>query len=172
MPKFALRSLAAAALAGILITIGGCADSSPLPTEGGASLRIVQAPAAISFARAADVASAVIGPEGGALQLASGHKLVFPAGALSAPTQISMSNHPAYAGVILQPHGLTFPAGAQPVLTLDNGGVSLAAFRTLAIAYVGDSGEVEEVLATDVLAGGRKLRASLPHFSIFVTAGG
>lgn len=60
------------------------------------------------------VASAVIGPNGGEIKIdAAGAKIDFPAGALSAPTLITMT---AYAGLNVaydfQPHGITF---AQPV---------------------------------------------------------
>ncbi|HEX2204659.1 MAG TPA: hypothetical protein VHG91_15225 [Longimicrobium sp.] len=167
MSKLTLRSALFAAAAGILITIGGCAESPALAARDTAEYRIV--PAAPSAARAGDAASATIGAEGGALQ-AGGHKLVFPAGALSQPTRITLQA--AGTGVVVQPHGLVFAAGREPVLTLDNTGVAVQGFRTLAIGYINEAGAIAEVLPTEVLGGGSKLRARLQHFSIYTAVGG
>lgn len=167
MSKLTLRSAFLAAAAGILITIGGCAESPALAGSDTAAYRIV--PTAPSAARIAGTASATIGAEGGALQ-AGGHKLVFPAGALSQPTRITVTA--TAAGVVVSPHGLVFAAGHEPVLTLDNTGAQVQGFRTLAIGYINEAGVIEEVLPTEVLGGGSKLRARLQHFSIYTTVGG
>jgi hypothetical protein len=167
MSKFTLRA-AAAALAGILIAIGGCAESPSAPAE---QLQLLRTPLTPSYSRAGASASAVIGAEGGALQTATGHKIVFPAGALAQPTEISMTTVPGYAGVDLQPHGLVFPATAQPVLTLDFGGAEVSGFTSFSIVYVDESGKIAEVLPTKT-TGGMKLRANLQHFSGYMASGG
>jgi len=166
MSKFTLRA-AAAALAGILIAIGGCAESPSGPAE---QLQLLRTPLTPSFSRAGSSASAVIGTEGGSLQTAEGHKIVFPAGALSQPTEITMSTVSGYAGVDLQPHGLVFPATAQPVLTLNYAAAEVGGFSRFNIVYVDESGEIAEVLPTRT-TGGLKLRANLQHFSGYIGAG-
>lgn len=167
MSKFSLRA-AAAALAGILIAIGGCAESPSAPAE---QLQLLRTPLTPALSRAGSRSSAVIGAEGGALQTSTGHKIVFPAGALSQPTTITMSTVPGYAGVNLQPHGLVFPATAQPVLTLDFSAADIAGFNTFRIVYVDESGEIAEVLPTRT-TGSLKLRANLQHFSGYMASGG
>lgn len=172
MSKHALRT-AFAAVAGILIAIGGCAENPSAPSDATASYQLIAPPPAPSawFGRAADVASAVIGPEGGTLQVASGHKIVFPAGALAEPTTITMTTDRASVGVEMQPHGLVFPAGKEPVLTLDVEGVSILGFRSVAIAYIDESGQISEILPTSLLGTSGKVRAPLPHFSKFSYVG-
>jgi hypothetical protein len=164
MSKLALRT-AAAALAGILIAIGGCAES---PSSPAAQPQLLRAPAAPGFARSA---AAVIGQEGGSLQTADGHRIVFPAGALSQPTEISMTSVAGYAGVNLEPHGMVFPAGREPVLTIDIGSAATAGFQRFDIVYVDESGAISEVLPTEVLGNSGKLRANLRHFSGYMASG-
>jgi len=55
-------------------------------------------------------ASAVIGPQGGEIDLwAAGAKIVFPAGALSAPTRITMTAKAGWSVAYeFSPHGITF----------------------------------------------------------------
>jgi hypothetical protein len=167
MSKFTLRA-AAAALAGILIAIGGCAESPSAPAE---QLQLLRTPLAPSFSRAGSSASAVIGSEGGSLQTEAGHRIVFPAGALSEPTEITMSTVSGYAGVDLQPHGLVFPATAQPTLTLNYEAAQTAGLHQFTVVYVDESGSIAEVLATRGL-GDSRLRSVLQHFSRYLVAGG
>jgi hypothetical protein len=167
MSKFTLRA-ATAALAGILIAIGGCAESPSAPAE---QLQLLRTTLTPSYSRAGASASAVIGAEGGALQTEAGHKIVFPAGALSQPTRITMSTVPGYAGVDLQPHGLVFPATAQPVLTLNYEAAQTAGLHQFTVVYVDESGAIAEVLATRAL-GDSRLRSVLQHFSRYLVAGG
>ena len=169
MSKFRVRSLLA--LAGILITIGGCAES-PSPVAVDAAWQKISRPAGPSFSRSGEDSptSKLIGPEGGSIQN-GGHKLVFPAGALSEPTVITMSTDAEYVGVHLEPHGLQFPAGREPVLTLDYSGADTSVFSSLSVVYVDDAGTIQEVLPTKELGGGGKLRANLEHFSGYIGAG-
>lgn len=168
MSRFRLGSLAA--LAGILITIGGCAES---PSGAGldVSLSKLPAPQSPSFSRSgsADEASAVIGPEGGSLALEGGHTLVFPAGAVTEPTVISMRTDREFVGVHLEPHGLQFPAHAAPVLTLNASGAT-AGFGRLTVVYVDEVGQIAEVLPTQVVRG-ESLQTRLKHFSGYIGAG-
>jgi hypothetical protein len=171
MSKHALRT-AFAAVAGILIAIGGCAENPSAPSDATASFQLIAPPTAPSaFFGRLGTASAVIGPEGGTLQVMAGHKIVFPAGALAEPTTITMRTDFLTLGVELQPHGLVFPEGSEPQLTLDVTGIRLSAFRSVAIGYIGDSGQILEVLPTDVLGASGKLQARLEHFSKYSSIG-
>lgn len=171
MSRFRLRSILAAT-AGILITTGGCAESPSAPAlPEAAQLVKLAAPAGPSFSRAggAETATAVIGPNGGSLVLSEGHRLVFPAGALSAPTEITMRRDARFVGVHLEPHGLRFPVDAAPVLTLNASGAT-AGFSGLTVVYVDEAGQIAEVLPTTTL-GGAVLRTELRHFSGYIGTG-
>lgn len=165
MSKLALRT-AFAAVAGILIAIGGCAEnpaSISAPTD---SYQIIS----VSGLARGELTSAVIGPEGGTLQIGIA-KVYFPAGAVAQPTRISMQADLTSLGVIMQPHGIVFPENAQPVLTLDVSSVVLSAFRNTAIAYIDENGQISEILPTELLGSSGKARTTLPHFSKFSYVG-
>ncbi|HYH78238.1 MAG TPA: hypothetical protein VEX86_00525 [Longimicrobium sp.] len=167
MFRFSFRR-SSIALAGILIGIGGCAESPSAPVAA-PDFHFLAAPAGPSMARAGEASSAVIGPEGGSLTTTNGHRIVFPAGALAAPTRISMSSNPRFAGVELEPHGLQFPAGHEPVLSLNLGATDLSGFSRVNVLYVGDDNAVLEVLPTS--AGGQRIQTRLSHFSGYIGAG-
>jgi hypothetical protein len=171
MSKFTLRA-AAAALAGILIAIGGCAESPSAPAVPDASdLTFLRTPLGPSLSRGGS-SSVVIDQGGGMLQTADGHKLVFPAGSVSQPTQITMTTVNGYVGVDLQPHGLVFPVGKEPVLTLDYSNASVVrSTGDLFVVYIDEDGAVAEVLATRVLGLDAKVRTNLRHFSRYIAAG-
>lgn len=154
----------AAVLAGILITIGGCSES---PSGAGSQFVVRQGAARFDVSGSS---SAVITPAGGVLQTAAGDRIVFPAGAVAAPTTITITSSSTYVGVELQPHGLQFPAGHQPVLILDTDGSNAGAFRRLDVSYVDESGNVAEVLPA--IAGAGTLTTTLRHFSGYIASGG
>jgi hypothetical protein len=165
-----LRSqLGALCLAGTLLVVGGCADVPSAP--GGLHLEKIAAERgpSLSLDGASLVTSAVIGPRGGVIATASGHRLVFPAGAVMHPTEIRMRDDGAFVGVRLEPHGLQFPAGRSPVLTLRHFGAD-AGYDALRIVYVDDAGEILEVLPTRT--GEETVVAELRHFSGYLIAGG
>lgn len=173
MPRHTLRVLAVAAVA--LLAGYGCTDvdtpTSPAPTA--ASLEALTRPSGDPLARfnasgRAKTVRETVGPAGGVLTVA-GNTLVFPAGAVSEPTQITMTASATVVGVEVEPHGLQFPRGSEPVLTLSYAGVDVSAFRTLNIVYVGADGEILEVLPTD--ASGGEMTARLRHFSGYWGAG-
>ncbi|HEV7589429.1 MAG TPA: hypothetical protein VGO40_15040 [Longimicrobium sp.] len=169
MPNRSLRT-SALALAGILIGIGGCTESpSAVAPAAAAKYQFIAAPHGALFARSGESSSAVIGPEGGVLVTSAGHRIEFPAGALATPTTISITANARYAGVELEPHGLRFPAGREPVLTLNTGGADLSRFGAVNILYVGSGDAVLDVLPTEAVAG--KLQARLQHFSGYIGAG-
>ncbi|HEX6039985.1 hypothetical protein [Longimicrobium sp.] len=169
MSRFRLGSILA--LAGILITGGGCADTVSAPVQPGEGLELILAPTGPSFSVAGkESASKVIGPEGGTIELSSGHRLEFPAGALSEPTEIGMRTDDRYQGVHLSPHGLVFPAGAEPVLTLRASGVESRGFSSVVVTYVDDRNQILEVLSTD--RRGNTLSTHLEHFSGYLLGGG
>jgi hypothetical protein len=169
MFRFRLGSILAAT-AGILIISGGCAESPSAPAPVGAGLELLRMPEGPSFSMSgSDAGTRIIGPEGGAIELTTGHRIVFPAGALSEPTEIGMRADSEYQGVRLSPHGLTFPAHAQPVLELRavGGGVER---RALSVVYVSETNSILEVLPTQ--RRGSELSVHLEHFSGYIVAGG
>ena len=169
MSRFRLGSTLAVA-AGILIISGGCAESPSAPAQVGDGLELLRAPEGPSLARsgAGDARSRVIGPEGGVIELSTGHRLVFPAGAVAQPTEIGMRVDGSYQGVRLSPHGLVFPADAEPVLELKAVGAGVER-RNLSVVYVDDANRILEVLPTDQQ--GNKLSVNLEHFSGYIVAG-
>jgi hypothetical protein len=169
MQKSRLRT-ATLALAGILIGIGGCAESPSAPaTAAAAKFQFLAAPHGAVFAKSGESSSAVIGPEGGVLVTSAGHRIEFPAGALATETTISITANGRFAGVELEPHGLRFPAGREPVLTINTGGADLSRFNAVNILYVGAGDEVLDVLTTETAGG--QLQARLQHFSGYIGAG-
>ena len=167
MSKSSFRA-AAAALAGILIAIGGCSES---PSSPQAPLQVVHRSASVRFDVSGGSSSAVIDSRGGTITTKSGQSLSFPAGALSAPTLITVTDDPNVVGVEVQPHGLVFPAGRQPVLTLDPHGADVSGLSRTAVVYLNDAtGNIEQVLTTTEV-GSDRIRASLPHFSKYAYAG-
>jgi hypothetical protein len=153
-----------AALAGILITIGGCSES---PAGAGSQFVVREAGARFDVS---GTSSAVITPAGGSIQTAAGDRIVFPAGAVAEPTTVTLTSSTQYAGVELEPHGLRFPAGHEPVLQISTAGSNARAFRSLSIVYVDESGVVSEFLPTQV--GGNRTETNLHHFSGYLVAGG
>lgn len=165
MSRISLRR-SSLALAGILIAIGGCAESPSTP----AAREFVQRTADVRYNVAGGgSASAVIGANGGTLQTAAGDRITFPAGAVSQPTLITMTSSPRYAGVELQPHGLQFPAGHEPVLRISTAGSNAGDFRNLDVVYVNEAGAISEVLPTS--GNGAVLEAHLQHFSGYLASG-
>jgi hypothetical protein len=162
MFKTSLRS-SALALAGILITIGGCSES---PSSAASQFLVREGGARFSVS---GTASAVITSEGGSIQTAAGDRIVFPEGAVAEPTEISITSNSDYVGVELEPHGLRFPAGHEPVLQLSTTGSNARAFRSLSTVYVDESGTVAEVLPTQVI--GNRTETNLRHFSGYMQTG-
>jgi hypothetical protein len=156
------RSLrtSALALAGILIAIGGCTDTPSSSADWQALSR--SGPQA-RFDISGSSASAMIGASGGTLVTSAGDRITFPAGALHQPTLITITSSSEHVGVQILPHGLQFPEGRQPVLTLNTAGSNAESFHSLNVSYVNDAGNITEVLSASVGSG--TLTASLPHFS-------
>jgi hypothetical protein len=167
MPKPSFRA-AAAALAGILIGIGGCTESPSAPAAP-APYKLLQVANAPSF-DATGSAGALIGTNGGTITTPGGTTLAFPAGAVSQQTYVTVSPAQGLVGVEIEPHGLTFPAGKEPTLTLSYGRADVTGLSALTVVYV-DGGAIEEVLSTSVSPQARTLTAKLPHFSIYAGAG-
>jgi hypothetical protein len=164
-----LRSqLGALCLAGTLLVVGGCADVTSAP---GLHLEKIAAERGPSFSvdGGSLVASAVIGPQGGVIATASGHRLAFPAGAVAQPTEIRMRDDGAFLGVRLEPHGLQFPTGRGPVLSLNLGGAETTGYTVLRIAYVDEDGNFLEVLPATL--DDRTLSTRLRHFSGYIAVG-
>ncbi|HLM66094.1 MAG TPA: hypothetical protein VK358_01140 [Longimicrobium sp.] len=168
MVRSRLGSILALA-AGILITTGGCAESPSAPVQAGASLELLRLPQGPSFSRSgSETRSQVIGPEGGVIEISAG-RLVFPAGAVSEPTEIGMRADGAYQGVRLSPHGLQFPANAKPVLELRATGPSVDRLA-LQVVYVNEANQILEVLPNN--GQGSRVITHLEHFSGYLIASG
>ena len=163
-----LSRVALSFAAGILITIGGCSEH-PSTVADTAELQQVRLGAPGSsplFDRAGGgEVSQTIGPEGGTLAISGGHSLYFPAGALSGPTEITAQPGRVFVEVEFGPHGLQFPAGHEPVLTLSyNGAVNVQDPSSLVIAYM-QGGRVTEVLTGQVDYEAKSVSAGISHFS-------
>jgi hypothetical protein len=156
-------------LAGILIGIGGCAESPAAPAARTEALQLLELRSAPRYDMAG-VSGAVVGPEGGVVVGPGGVTLSFPKGALSRPTYISLRPSTEVVGVEILPHGLTFSAGSEPTLTLPYGGADVSGFSRLNVVYV-EGGAITEVLSTSVSPGAHTLTARLPHFSFYAGAG-
>jgi hypothetical protein len=85
------------------------------------------------------------------------------------PTTITITSSSTYAGVELEPHGLRFPAGREPLLQISTAGSTAKLFRSLAIVYVDGTGVVAEFLPT--AGGAGVVQANLQHFSRYLVAG-
>lgn len=156
----------------LLAALVGCADHAPtgLPRESsllgfpGTYTRLVRcAPLA------PDSASALIGPEGGAIAVGS-HRLVIPAGALAAPVTITaIAPADTLNRVHFEPQGLTF---AQPAsLTMSYANCStLAQLVPKRIAYTSDALAILELLPSvdNLLA--HQVTGRLAHFSDYAIA--
>jgi hypothetical protein len=159
MQKIRFRA-AATALAGILIAIGGCSDALTSPDS--ARQALSRGGGQPRFNVMGSSASEVIGPKGGTLVTTAGDRLTFPAGALSHPTEITLTSMSTQVGVQIEPRGLVFPAGRQPVLTLSTAGSDADSFEKLEVAYVNDDGSITEVLTSSV--GDATLSAQMSRF--------
>lgn len=176
MAKRPLRT-ALSLIAGILITIGGCSEH---PSTAGADteqqFRQVQLSAPGGGVRAnrgilGEQSSKVIGPEGGTLSISGGHKLEFPAGALSEPTEITARGGRVFVEAEFGPHGLQFPAGHEPVLTLSyKDAVNLRDESSLKVAYM-EGARTTEVLTGQVDTSAKTVSVRIEHFSRYALVG-
>jgi hypothetical protein len=178
MAKLRMRAVLSAITAGILITIGGCTDPSPLakPTlevgSGYEPIRIQMPVGGATFNRVAGLkAEKTIGTEGGILQMPGGHTLTFPAGALGEPTLIRGRVDSEYLLVDFEPHGIQFPRGREPLLTLSLQNADVSGFKSLTVTYVAGN-QILEVLPTDVNVGAATANSRLKHFSGYLLSGG
>jgi len=174
MAKLRMRAVLSAIAAGILITIGGCTEQAPTsnaaPEVGAQYQRLEVQGSAIgsAFDQSAARVEKVIGAEGGTLEIPGGHRLTFPAGAVSAPTRIRAKVDARYAGVELDPHGIRFPAGAEPTLTLSYAAAGPISYVNFAILYTDVSGRFLENMGGSVNTANKSVSARLPHFSGYV----
>lgn len=170
MPRHTLRVLAVAAAT--LLAGYGCTDvAAPTSNVSAAGTTLLQQSAPRFSGGASRSASRVITAEGGVVELESGHRITFPAGAVAEPTLITMTAHPTYLGVEMQPHGLSFPEGREPVLSISYAGVSVSGYRRLSIVYTDDAGNILEVLATTRQFQHHTVSARLQHFSPYIVGG-
>lgn len=158
-------------VAAILILAAGCSDQAPTAVQLESSYNAVALPRAElapSFSRTG-TAHQVIGPEGGVIQ--NGRITIsFPAGAVAAPTTITVAPSTRDLAVTFGPHGLQFPAGHEPTVTFSYRGIANLPEQDLMILYVSDSGEVLERLNASVDASAKSVTARPRHFSVYTVA--
>lgn len=157
------------ALAGILIAIGGCSENPSGPNGYQFIHRTRGASFSVSGVSGGSDATALIGPLGGVVATAAGDRIVFPIGAVSKPTQITLHSSSEYVGVEVEPHGMRFPNGRRPVLTLNTAGSDIGSYGDVDVVYVNEAGKVADVLHTT--GNGATVQAELQHFSIYTAAG-
>lgn len=171
MSRRILSTPLVSSLAAILILAAGCSDQAPTGAELGSSYHAVALPEAglvPSYSRSGGT-SRVIGPDGGTIR-AGRITLSFPAGALAAPTEITVSPDARHLGVTFGPHGITFPAGHQPTATFSYQGIGNLPERDLTVLYLSDSGIALEKLTASVDTGAKTVSAQLGHFSQYLLA--
>lgn len=167
---------AIAAIFALGVSFSGCGESpaGPLqPTQAengliGSTLRLVGQLLPILDT----VSEETIGPEGGTLEIAGGHSLHFPAGALDDTITVSAVRDPFHILVDFGPEGLVFPDSAKPVLTYsyaDTGLLGLLNPDGLVIVYL-DGRSVAEVLPSELDTQAKVVRAELSHFSTYALA--
>lgn len=175
MAKLRVRAALSAIAAGILITIGGCSEQAPTSNsarEDGARYQRLEVGQSLAGGAAYDVprAEKVIGAEGGTLEISGGHTLTFPAGALSAPTRIRAKVDTRFIEVDLEPHGIIFPVGREPVLVLSYAAAAPVSANQLTIIYLDQAGRFLEDMRGTANASVTTVVAKLPHFSKYAVA--
>lgn len=116
-----------------------------------------------------DSASAYLDQWGGTLQIGK-FRLTVPAGALTSTVEISMVRPgDGTASVRFHPHGLVFPSGARPVISLNYTGCNTGDVPE--VIYVTESLSFLELLPTlDLNPKGKSISAYLDHFSRYAVA--
>jgi hypothetical protein len=156
----------------VAVAVAGCADRG-YPGDGpsGPDANLLGGGGLVSCTPLdADEAAAIIGPEGGAIQVGP-HVLAVPAGALAAPVTITarLRTEPVNR-VEFQPAGLTFQAAATLSMDYANcGGMALLVLKR--IAYVDDASL--DILGLPVSLDDllqHRVSARLTHFSSYAIA--
>jgi hypothetical protein len=165
--------------AGILILASGCMDQSPTAPAEQTTFQASLAPLgqgvhsgavlALSTESATDLTAGTysqkITPAGGTIDFGVG-SLTFPKGAVQHTTTITAEINGASLAVQFGPHGLQFPADAQPELCFDVAGLDLL---SAAILYVNE-GTVLENWGGALNADSGAFCVGAPHFSTMILA--
>lgn len=107
-----------------------------------------------------------LGQAGGTIEIEGGHTLYFPPGALAQVTEIeAVRLEGDFVQIRFGPHGITFPADKQPVLTLNYSAVGTPNLLSMAIGYLGTDGTITEILASTINVEKNTVTAKLQHFS-------
>jgi hypothetical protein len=167
-----LRSRIQIALAGltaVLVMAAGCGDRVPtgvdLRPEGGLKVGSVAHVLALPSRGHIGQNSRIIDARGGSVDFGIG-RVVFPAGALARPTLITAVTANATRAVTFSPHGLVFPAEAQPELHLKTSGIPTP-FESLRIIYVNPNGYIAEILPTAIDVSTGTAVSAISHFSTY-----
>jgi len=130
-----------------------------------------------------NTASALIGAEGGVLSLPqTGLSVVIPAGAVSAPTLLSVSARPGQLlAYEFQPHGIQFAEPLRVVQSLGGTGLENVSASSLRAVYFADESQVDngtgavvptELMNVDVNATAGTASFMIHHFSGYMFATG
>lgn len=178
-----LSSGPARLLAAGILSLGfalGCSDGAPTtgPNASSASADESSLPGPALDAHVLGCApepalhrEAVVGPEGGSLQIGP-HRLTIPAGALSEPVLIT-ADRPAdsVSSVVFGPEGLQFAPGHPAQLTLSYASCSpVTALVPHSVAYTSDGLQILQLLSSSDDPAGRRVSAELAHFSRYAVA--
>jgi hypothetical protein len=161
------------ALLGACVMIAACTDGGPTGIDSempGPNASLLGLGGLVQCAPLAAVsASAVVGPEGGTVQVGP-HSLSIPAGALSGATTITaVAPSGPVNRVAFGPEGLTFAQPATLTLSHANCG-GLAGLIPKRIAYLTGELDILELLTSVDNLGARRVSASLDHFSSYAIA--
>lgn len=175
MARRSLFSVISSAAA-ILILAAGCSDAMPTGAVvdqeelvAVSELGKLAPPNIVLAARGhrGGVSQELISPDGGTIEFEGG-SINFPAGAVAQDTKINARVDANFLAVTFGPHGLQFPADAQPTLTISFAGTE--AGSDLTVLYLGNDGAVIESLGGTVNVENQTVTLSLEHFSTYALA--
>jgi hypothetical protein len=163
-----MRNLTFWVLATVLLVLVGCTTDQILsPGAATMSSEVSLVKRKVTANSEMQQVTALIGPSGGLLRVPGGHQIVFPAGALLEPTTITLTiPKTENLEVILEPHGLVFPAGYEPELTISYKDGYDYMESSLRVVYVME-GAIAEELGTRVDVALKQAVALLKHFSTY-----
>jgi hypothetical protein len=176
MMTIPLRLHRLAAVLALGVTLASCAEPRQSPVEPtapsellGIDLGLPLVPILTNTVDA--VLTQLVGPTGGLLSLPGGNSLDIPAGALSATTTIDATQIGGTLEIEFGPQGLVFPDSALPTLTFSYAGTSVeTSGKAPVIVYLDSSGQVKEVLETEIDPVAKVARAKVRHFSTYALA--
>jgi hypothetical protein len=148
--------------------VGACSDEATAPSTPALAVASTRPTTITRCSQPYGATSGWIGPKGGRLK-AGGHFLNVPAGALSAPTFITMETPSGDIGhVVFGPEGLTFNRNYPAHLVMSYQDCSLTPGTVLEVGYVSQSLILLEKQPTASDPSTLTVDAKLTHFSDYV----